>query len=186
MCHYITLIVPTDDTVAVKAVMETHGRTATPIDGVSVAKVLRTNERQYLTARNNCDCGTILVHRTDSPDDESKFIGRLKRKKWSEGKIARAVTERREAMERTSRVDSYDLWEKVILDLKTQMKLPYVALFLRFYSGSIEDDAFAATRRELPAELSVLEGLSQLAENEVTIFRFNRQPWTFPPQQSVA
>lgn len=187
MCHYITLIVPTDDTAAVKGLMETRGRTATPIDGVSVAKILRPNERQYLTAKNNCDCGTVLVQWPDSSDDEGKFIARLKRKKWSEGKIARAVAERREAAEtpRTSRIDSYELWEKVILGLKTELNLPYVALFLRFYSGNIEDEAFVATRRELPAELSVLEGLSQLAENEVTIFRFNRRPWPFPQLQSM-
>ena len=177
MCHYITLIVPTDDTAAVKAVMEIHGRTATPIAGVSIAKVLRSNERQYLTARNNCDCGTILVQWPDSPDDEDKFVARLKRKKWSDSKIARAVAERREAAEKppTSRVDSYELWEKVILRLRAELSLPYVALLLRFYSGGIEDDIFVATRRELPAELSVLEGLSQVTENEVTIFRFNRR-----------
>lgn len=175
MCHYITLIVPTDDTAAVKAVMEAYGRTATPIDGRSVAKVLRPNERQYLTARNNCDCGTILARLRDSPDDESKLIARLKRKKWSDSKIARAIAESREAAERPrqSHVDSYDLWEKVLLELKTELKLPYIALFLRFYSGDIERDAFEATRRELSTNISILEGLSQLAENEVTVFRFN-------------
>ena len=168
--------------------METHGRTARPIDGVSVAKVLRPNERQYLTARNNCDCGTILVQWPDDPEEESKFIARLKRKKWSDGKIARAVTERREAADkpRTARVDSYELWEKVILGLRTELNLPYVALFLHLYSGGIEDEVFVVTRREVPAEVSIAESLPQLAENEVTIFRFNRHPGSFPCAESVS
>lgn len=174
MCHYITLIVPTADTAAVKAAMEKHGRTATPVNGFSLAKVLRGNERQYLTARGNCDCGTILAQLPDSSDNESSFVARLKRKKWSDGKIARAVSERRAAEDRSGRssVDSYELWQVVLSSLKIELNLPYAGLAIHFYSGGIEDEAFSVTRREVPREVSVTDALTEFAEDEVTIFRF--------------
>ena len=98
MCHFITLIAPTDDVAAVRAMMERHGRAAEPIDNPSIRKVLRQGERQYLTTPGHCDCGTVLAPRKGSAEafEEklAKEAARLKRKGWSQAKIARAVDQR--------------------------------------------------------------------------------------------
>lgn len=61
MCHYVTLVVPTQDRDAVDAVMRNHNRVATPIDNPSIARLLEEGEYQFLTANGTCDCGTVLA-----------------------------------------------------------------------------------------------------------------------------
>ena len=45
MCHFITLIAPSEDDAGVRAVMERHGRVASPIDNASIHAVLKDGER---------------------------------------------------------------------------------------------------------------------------------------------
>ncbi|NEX94533.1 hypothetical protein [Caulobacter sp. 17J65-9] len=84
MCHFITLIAPTADADAIRAVMARHGRKAHPVDNPSVRKVLRGGERQYLTTGAQCDCGTVLGAPRETPEaaeqklaDEAARLRRL-------------------------------------------------------------------------------------------------------------
>src|SRR5688500_12714415 len=70
LCDSITLIAPTDDQPALAAVMKRHGRAAHPIDNPSIRKVLRADERQYLTTVGHCDCGTVLGPRHHETPEE--------------------------------------------------------------------------------------------------------------------
>jgi hypothetical protein len=175
MCHFVTLIAPTDDAAAVRAIMDRHGRGAGPIDNPSIRKVLRDGDHQYLTTRGHCDCGTILSPRHPSPeafeDELAKEGSRLKRKGWSQAKIARAIEDRRraDARPRGGGPDSIELWSALLIDLKEELKLPYVGLLVRAYSGAIETEVFAAKRRELPRGAGH-DALTSLREDEVTIF----------------
>lgn len=177
MCHFITLIAPTDDTETVRAIMERHGRAADPADNPSIAKVLREGERQYLTTRGHCDCGTVLAPRHTTPEmfEEklAKEAARMKRKGWSEAKITRAMEDRRKADARPSGggSDSLELWNAVLRDLCDGLKLTYAGLFVRFYSGAIATEVFEATRREVPEGTPWQEALASLEHDEVTILR---------------
>jgi hypothetical protein len=177
MCHFITLIAPTDDAIAVRAVMEQHGRAAQPIDNPSVRKVLRDGERQYLTTRGHCDCGTALAPHHDTQEAfEEKLVkeeARMRRKGWSDAKIARAIEDRRKADAKPSGggSDSLELWNAALHDLKEQLKLPYAGLFVRFYSGAIATEAFNASRREVPKGVPWQDALASLEHDEVTILR---------------
>ncbi|WP_374412981.1 hypothetical protein [Novosphingobium colocasiae] len=176
VCHFITLVAPTDDAKAVAAVMERHGRAATPIDNPSVRKVLRVGEHQYLTTRGHCDCGTVLAPRHDTPEafeaKLAKEMVRMKRKGWSDAKIARAIEDRRKADEKPSGggSDSLELWNAALHELRHQLKLPYVGLFVRFYSGAIATESFIASRREMREGLEWQHALASLEHDEVTIF----------------
>jgi hypothetical protein len=123
MCYYITLVVPTQDADAVRTVMYQHGREATPIDNPAIRKVLRDDERQYLTTRGHCDCGTVLAHRYDTPehfeDKLDKEAVRMRRKGWSEAKIARAIDDQRKAGARPigRGSDSLELWHATLQNL---------------------------------------------------------------------
>ncbi|HEX4738726.1 MAG TPA: hypothetical protein VH331_14305 [Allosphingosinicella sp.] len=177
MCHFVTLIAPTEDADAVRAIMDRHSRAAEPIDNPSIRKVLREGERQYLTTRGHCDCGTVLAPRHDTPEalEEklAKEAARMRRKGWSEAKIARAIEDRRKADARPNGggSDSLELWNAILCDLSDELKLPYAGLFVRFYSGAIATEAFNASRREVEKSVPWQDALASLEHDEVTIFR---------------
>ncbi len=177
MCHFVTLIAPTDDADAVRAIMDRHGRAADPADNPSIRKVLQEGERQYVTTCGHCDCGTVLAPRHDPPEtfEErlAKEAARMKRKGWSEAKITRAMEDRRKADARPSggNSDSLELWNAVVHDLRNELNLPYVGLFVRFYSGAIATEVFTATRREVPKGTPWQDSLACLEHDEVTILR---------------
>lgn len=177
MCHFVTLIAPTSNADAVRAVMDRYGRAAEPLDNPSIRKVLLEGEHQYLTTRGHCDCGTILAPRHETPEAfEEKLAkekARLRRKGWSKTKVARAMEDRRKADARPSGggSDSLELWNAVLRDLTIELKLPYAGLFVRLYSGAIASEVFNATRREVPKGVHWQDALASLEHDEVTILR---------------
>lgn len=97
----------------------------------------------------------------------------MKRKGWSETKVARAIEDRRKADARPSGgdSDSLELWNAALRDLTSGLKLPYVGLLVRFYSGAIATEVFSASRREVPKGVPWQDALAFLENDEVTIFR---------------
>lgn len=176
MCHFITLIAPTGDASAVREVMERHGRAAEPVENASVRNVLHDGEHQYLTTRGHCDCGTVLAPRHDTPAAFEKKLAReearMRRKGWSEAKIQRANEDRRKADAKPSGggADSLELWNAVLHDLQDSLRLPYAGLLVRFYSGSVSTETFAASRRDVPKGAPWQTALGHLEHDEVTIF----------------
>ena len=102
----------------------------------------------------------------------AKEAARMKRKGWSTAKIARALEDRTKADARPSGggSDSLELWNAVLRDLSSELKLPYAGLFVRVYSGSIAIEAFNALRREVPKGMPWQDALASLVNDEVTIF----------------
>lgn len=149
---------------------------AEPIDNPSIRTVLREGERQYVTTRGHCDCGTVLAPRHDTLETFEKKLAkeaaRMRHKGWSEAKIARALEDRRKADARPTGGggDSLELWNAVLRDLADELKLPHAGLFVRFYSGAIATEEFNASRREVPKGVPWQDALASLAHDEVTIF----------------
>lgn len=177
MCHFITLIAPTDDTAGVRSIMQRHGRTAEPIDNPSIRKILNSGEHQYLTTLGQCDCGTVLAPRVDMSEafEEklAKEAARMKRKGWSEAKIVRAIEGRRKVNVRPhgGGSDSIALWNDVLRDLSQELKLSYVGLFVRFYAGAIATESFSASRREIAKNTAWSGALALMKQTEATFFR---------------
>jgi hypothetical protein len=176
MCHFITLIAPTTDATAVLTVMKRHGRAAAPIDNRSIRKVLREGEHQYLTTSGHCDCGTILGQGEDSSETEARLAketDRMLRKGWSEAKIARALEDQRKVRARPSNGghDSIGMWCTVLQELGKDLKLPHAGLLVRCYSGRIDSEVFAVSRRDAPKTMPRDEALLSMREDEVTVFR---------------
>lgn len=174
MCHFITLVVPTDDVDALRSVMVRFGRDARPIDNPSVAKALTGGERQFLTNRRGCDCGTVLAvdHAHGGGDGQEREAARLARKSWSKAKIERALEARKRADARpTKGPDTLELWADILSRLQSEMKLAHAGLLVHAYSGGLEDEAFSVARRDVPPGMDVMEGLQALRADEVTVFR---------------
>jgi hypothetical protein len=177
MCYFITLIAPSDDMATIGAIMKRHGRAATLIENHSLRKVMRENERQYLTTRSHCDCGTVLaLNHNPAEKFEIELVkeqARLKRKGWSAAKIARALDDLRKSDAKPKHLspDSLELWDAALHELVGAMKLAYAGLFVRSYSGAIDTEAFIASRRDVPKDAPWLAALATLNDNEITIFR---------------
>ena len=177
MCHFITLVVPTADDAAVRALMERHGRAADPIQNPSVARVLQPGERQYLTTPGHCDCGTVLARRHERSSEQleadiAKEAAKLKRNGWSDAKIARALEDRRKAADKPDGGggDSLEQWAAIVGELHRELRAPRVGLLVHLYSGRVADEDFATSRRTAPAGRPLLETLGPLEPDELTIF----------------
>lgn len=178
MCYFITLVVPTCDAAGVRAVMEGHGRTATAIDNVSMRKVLREGERQYLTTVEQCDCSSVLAARLGAVAEDAdavlaKEVARMRRKGWSEAKIARATKDRSKVEARPGRghSDSLELWAAALASLQREMKLPYAGLCVGAYANSPATETLNVSRREAARDVPLLETLSSIEQDELTIIR---------------
>lgn len=107
MCTFITAVLPASadiDTVA--AIFRAYGRVCVPRSmGASQAHALAAGERLFHTTPTHCDCGTPLGRSTwrSGRDKSGDVAARLRRKGWSEAKIARAVAQRAEADARPPR-----------------------------------------------------------------------------------
>jgi len=177
MCHFITLIAPTDNAAAVDTIMRAHGRIGRMIDNPSIAAQLEPGERQYLTTPGHCDCGTVLAPRhgrraEDLEQELAKQPARLRRQKWSEAKIARAIEDRRKAAARPggNGPDSLEQWAALLPDLRQRLDLPHVGLLVHLYSGDIDSEQFPVSRRRSGSGTPLLEQLASIAPDEVTIF----------------
>jgi hypothetical protein len=173
MCHFVTLIVPTDNAAAVRSVMERHGRAATPVDNPSLRRVLVEGERQYLTSGRYCDCGTVLVPHRDTPEEELvEETIRLRRRGWSSRRIGRAIEDRRKVHARPlgDRPDSFELWNAVLRNLGNELRLPYAGLFVRFYWDAVATETFNASRRQLAKHAFREHVLSPIRPDQATIF----------------
>jgi hypothetical protein len=172
MCHFVTLVAPTDDVAAVRTIMSRHDRNASLVEGRSLAAVLRPNERQYLTCRTHCDCGTVLA-RCEPPGevDEAREAARLVRKGWSSSRIARALADRRKAATSSHRgPDSLQFWARVMQDLRSSLGLSHVGLFVHDYRGQITDELFQALRIDAPTDVSPTDALATMGEDRLMVF----------------
>ena len=96
----------------------------------------------------------------------------MRRKGWSDAKVARAIEDRRKADARPDGggADSIELWNAVLCDLREDLKLPYAGLLIRFYSGAIATEIFSASRSEAPKGMPRNKALASMERDEATIF----------------
>lgn len=82
------------------------------------------------------------------------------------------IEERRKATERPAKrgPDNLDQWAAIVTDLKAQLALRHVGLFVRSYSEGLESERFVATRRDVHGTAPMVEKLASIRPDEVTIF----------------
>jgi hypothetical protein len=110
MCFFILAVLPEDaDADAVKAIFSAHGRRCVEAGGLSdgLRAGLAPGERFFHTTPAHCDCGTPLGEAALPGRDPAQVAeataARLRRKGWSEAKIARALAQQVEADARPPR-----------------------------------------------------------------------------------
>ncbi len=182
MCRFITAVLSKDaDIEATAAVFRTYGRECVAFVNSSLAAQIGHAENVYFTTRVHCDCNTLLgssVTSLDAGDAREIDAARLRRKGWSEAKIARALDQRNDANARPPRSDpsqtSLSAWCALIRDtLSSSSRTQYVGLLLHAYhSGMSEEEIVLRERVTLHA--TELNEASLAAMREDTIYEFGR------------
>lgn len=171
MCIFITLIAKASDKNVVAEILTDAGRRADLIDNPSLRLAIAPDEIQFLTTNGHCDCDTVLgcgavEASAKSLEDE---VRKLRRKKWSQGKIDRYIEDRqkaelKKAFSRDS--DSLELWDGIIIEAHRR-GVSRIGLFYKMYGGEIATEDFKpnVTKTKLSQD-----ALRFMVETEITYF----------------
>ncbi|TXH65277.1 MAG: hypothetical protein E6Q88_14105 [Lysobacteraceae bacterium] len=162
MCQFITAVMPADaDAGALRKIFRAHGRAFGEYANPALMAQLPRGERCVWTTQGHCDCGTPLgaypkekVAATEHR--RSERIARLRRRGWSEAKIARALDQHdaAEARERIFRGQeppptSLAQWLALIEAALNTKATPWLGLLLNTYRGDVESEAIVLLGREV-------------------------------------
>lgn len=187
MCRFITAILPNDAGIAGSAaVFRAHGRACDVYVNASLAAQIGSGESSCHTTVGHCDCGTpmgstaLADAASDGQDPDGVDAARLRRKGWSESKIARTLTQRNEAKARPRsplrngpQETGLDTWCALIHALLAQPGTACVGLLIHDYRGSIDGEAIILQGRETIRMQDVSEAaLASMRED--TIYEFRR------------
>jgi len=172
VCQYIILIVR-GEIAHVASALQRHGRRATGINNPSVRRVLGAQEEQFLTTAGHCDCGTVLASAPARLPDYQLEAERLRERGWREARIERRLRERDKADERPEGepTDSFRYWAGVLQDVIAAKGVTAAGLIVHRYLGSVSDENFSLSRREIPLGDGLESELCQLRENELLLVR---------------
>lgn len=160
MCRFISAVLPSHaDVEAVAAIFRAHGRFFSPMraDSAIVAS-FAPGERLFGTTPGHCDCGTPLGSAHDASsarrDDPEIETARLRRKGWSEAKIARALEQRAEAKARPPRpraepeITSLRVWRTLIEAVLASRATPSLGVVLHGMEHPNDFEDFPVSGRE--------------------------------------
>ena len=152
MCTFITAVLPAGvDHAAVSAWLHAHRRGCIAHVTASLQAQLKPGEAACLTHHARCDCGTPLgaaLRARRSPEDKAAAAaGKMRRKGWSEAKIARALSQQGDAVIRNALAvkahdDSGTLgaaeWLACLRDVLDGGATPWIGLLHRDYDGALD------------------------------------------------
>lgn len=184
MCHFITAVLPKAANVALaREVAELHHRRLVEQENSSVAAQLGPGELYFLTTPGQCDCGTMLgcMQRLGVPASRDKDAesARLKRRGWSDAKVARWLADKDKAVERNvanradfcqNHLNDNDHWVELLRAVLTAQATPYIGLLLHWYSGPLTGRIRLAAREVVDKPDSWPQALANMREDVVYLF----------------
>lgn len=154
MCRFVTAVLPAHAPhEALDALARLHVRRFAPLLNASVSQQLAPGEAWFLTTLGHCDCDEPLGARRTKKADEVERARKLARKGWSDGKIARAIAQKREQAESADGVqrrradDGLTRWLAFVDAVLASPQVDEVGLLLHFYSGGFEDEPVTIRER---------------------------------------
>jgi len=176
MCFFISAILPISANISVLAgVMDRYGRALKPQSNPALEAQLQPGERLLLTTAGHCDCGTALgalerkaalLERRRRSDERKEAS--LRRKGWGESRIQRWRNQQQKVSSGHDPQAELIDWERLLTDLLSQPRTPYVALLLHWYGGGFDEPIALQGRVSLPL---CAESLGRVREDVLTIFR---------------
>jgi DNA-binding transcriptional MerR regulator len=155
MCIVIMVLLPDSARVdEIRTIFRHHGRPLDAEDNAYLTRQLHPTVRFYKSRGGYCDCDTGLGkgrwNAVSPAPDEQRKIERLRRKGWSENKIARALEQHAQADARDSTHqkrhvqearDDVAHWQALLTDVLQSHATPYIGLLLHMHG----DDRFTLT-----------------------------------------
>lgn len=182
MCLFITAVIPRSaESPRFSELVKQHRFAFSPCENAHVLRQLRDTERYVYATQTYCDCGSPLFFRSAASKPRSQQqldqeLRKLRRKKWSEAKIARWI-------EATGPrpVDpnappngqrSVRQWADFLTVALALPGVGYVGIVGHTYSGDLETEAFTlASRVQHSVEALRAGALGVLDEDVVHEFR---------------
>lgn len=183
MCHFVTAVLPAASAIdTIDTIAQRYGRRFSPLPNPGIEAQLDVGERYFLLTSGHCDCGTPLgalaPKRGIRGSDLETQAQRLRKKGWSETKIARSLAQARERQEadaaskETELRDAALTWISLIRDILDSGKTPSLGLLLHFYGGPLDASFHLLSRDTVPA--SGLNDTTLLSMNEDVLYLFQR------------
>lgn len=154
MCRFVTAVLPAHAPhEALDALARLHGRRFAPLSNASVTQQLAPGEAWFLTTLGHCDCDEPLGARRMKKADKEERARKLARKGWSDGKIARALAQKREQAESADGVqrrradDGLTRWLAFVDAVLASDQVRELGLLLHFYGGGLEDEEVTIRQR---------------------------------------
>lgn len=176
MCFFISSILPDSANISALAeVVERYGRALKPQSNPALEAQLQPNERLLLTTAGHCDCGTALgalernaalLERRRRSDERKEAS--LRRRGWRVSRIQRWRNQRQNVSSAHDPQAGLIDWERLLTDLLSQPRTPYVGLLLHWYGGGFDEPIALQGRVSLPL---CAESLGRLREDILAIFR---------------
>ena len=178
MCRFISLLVPRRkrraDVSALADVAARHGFGWMVAEDSPIATHVDEDVTVVFTTPGHCDCGTLVGAnaRKEPPEKFARRVEKLRKKGWSETKIAAWVAtqgDRRLVSHAATAPNELERWQRFIAELLATKDLTCVGLLLHVYRGRIdsEDVALRDTRTVALADFTD-EWLSDVADDVLT------------------
>ncbi|CAN7369772.1 hypothetical protein LJR143_002008 [Pseudoxanthomonas sp. LjRoot143] len=154
MCRFVTAVLPANAPhEALDVLARAYGRRFLRLSNPSVMRQLAPDEAWFLTTLGHCDCDEPLGARRTQEGDWEEMAHKLARKGWGEGKIARAIAQKREQAEAADGVrrrradDELTRWLAFVDAVLTPGHVRELGLLLHFYGGGPEDEEVTIRQR---------------------------------------
>ncbi|MBD9481021.1 hypothetical protein [Pseudoxanthomonas sp. PXM02] len=151
-----------------------HGRRFSRASNRSVMQQLEADEAYFLTTLGHCDCDEpVGALHLGKPEDWDETARKLARKGWSEGKIARAVAQKREQAEAADGVkrrhadDDLARWRAFVDAVLSSGQTDRLGLLLHVYSGTLDDEPVVIRERRPVGRTEDRAGLLYGMEEDV-------------------
>jgi hypothetical protein len=187
MCYYITATVPEDaDLERLRPVIDTWKRGFARVTNPHVQPQLPPGDQYFCLTRGMCDCGTVLGSLSAGEGDpaaaDARELEKLRRKGWSESKIARWFSERQQTQEKRAReraeargqrnhhaVDWIDFLRALLATGIT----PRVGILLHWYRASPENEGCVIRQKQRVKMDEVTPDLVMQLEEDV-LYEFSQ------------
>lgn len=179
MCHFVTAVLPESaNREALTTIVDSYGRKLEPLANASIEAQLRPGERYFLTTHGACDCGTALgaligeeaaiQKRKDAANSEE---AKLKKKGWSQSKIARWRAQKAEHFAKPTHTQESTEWTQLLKDVLSSGYTESIGLLLHWYNGSLSGQVEIKGRKVISAPQITPEMLGRIQEDVLYEFK---------------
>lgn len=177
MCRFITATLPiAADVAALDAIARRHGRQFMPMANASIGRQIGPDLRYFLTTLGHCDCdtplGRLAPQRLRHQADPAEVAQRMRRKGWSEAKIARAQAQQQAKCESdgTARA-ALAAWVALIGEVLAYDGHTRIGLLLHDYHGALDADIALQGRESVSTQALTGDWLERMREDVLYEFR---------------